>query len=304
MSPSGEGGARASGTGPSAVPAQLPPLLYEETVRRALAEDLGRAGDLTTDAIVPAGETGEARLVARAEGRIAGLAVALSAFRVLDPTLEVEARSADGRDAAAGEPLAFVRGPLRPILTAERTALNFLGHLSGVATTTRGIVRAVSGTLPAAGATRIVCTRKTTPGLRALEKHAVRCGGGANHRFGLDDAVLIKDNHRAIAGGVRPAVERARTAVGHLVKIEVEVDTLSELEEAVEVGVDAVLLDNMSLDELSWAVGLCRGRVVTEASGGITPETAPDVAATGVDLLSVGWITHSAPSLDVALDVE
>lgn len=300
MSPSGEGGARGPGSGP--VP--LPPLLYEETVRRALAEDLGRAGDLTTDAIVPAGEIGEARVVARAEGRVAGLEVALSAFRLLEPTLEVEARSADGRDAAADEPLAFVRGPLRPILTAERTALNFLGHLAGVATTTRGIVRAVAGTRPAAGATRIVCTRKTTPGLRALEKHAVRCGGGANHRFGLDDAVLIKDNHRAIAGGVRPAVERARAAVGHLVKIEVEVDTLSELEEAVEVGVDAVLLDNMSLDELSWAVGLCRGRVVTEASGGITPETAPDVAATGVDLLSVGWITHSAPSLDVALDVE
>jgi nicotinate-nucleotide pyrophosphorylase (carboxylating) len=289
---------------PNAPIAPLPPILYEDTVRRALAEDLGRAGDLTTDAVVPADATGEARIVARAAGRVAGLEVALSAFRILQPGLEIEARSADGRDAEAGEVLAFVMGPLRPILTAERTALNFLGHLAGIATTTRGIVRAVAGRGPGGGGPRIVCTRKTTPGLRALEKHAVRCGGGANHRFGLDDAVLIKDNHRAVAGGVRPAVERARAAVGHLVKIQVEVDTLSELEEALEVGVDAVLLDNMSLDELSWAVGACRGNVVTEASGGITPKTAPDVAATGVDLISVGWITHSAPSLDVALDVE
>lgn len=282
-------------------PPPLPPLLYEETVRQALLEDLGRAGDLTTDAVIPVEATGYARVVARAEGRVAGLGVAAAAFRLLEPSVRVELLSAGGLDAAAGETLASVRGPLRAILTAERVALNFLGHLSGVATTTRGIVRAVE----AAGAegVRIVCTRKTTPGLRALEKHAVRCGGGANHRFGLDDAILIKDNHRAVAGGVRPAVERARAYAGHLVKIELEVDTLEELEEGLAAGVDAVLLDNMSPEQLRRAVETCRGRVVTEASGGITPETAPEVAATGVDLISVGWITHSAPCLDVALDV-
>jgi len=283
---------------PSPVP-PLPPLLYEDLIRATLREDLGRAGDLTTDAVVPEGMQGEARLVVRAEGRLAGLAVACDTFRLLDPRLAVERLSADGRDAGAGETVAVVRGPLRPILTAERTALNFFGHLAGIATTTRDVVRAAAGA-------RIVCTRKTTPGLRALEKHAVRCGGGANHRFGLDDAVLIKDNHRAVAGGVRPAIERARAAVGHLVKIEVEVDTLEELEEALAAGVDAVLLDNMTPATLRRAVAMCRkggGRVVTEASGGITPETAPAVAATGVDLISVGWITHSAPSLDVALDV-
>lgn len=284
----------------------LPPLLYEDLVRATLREDLGRAGDLTTDAVIPDGAVGAARLVVRAEGRLAGLAVACDTFRLLDSTLEVEARSADGEDAASGETVAVVRGPLRPILTAERTALNFFGHLAGIATTTRNIVRALAGVGAGTGA-RIVCTRKTTPGLRALEKHAVRCGGGANHRFGLDDAVLIKDNHRAVAGGVRPAIERARAFVGHLVKIEVEVDTLEELEEALATGVDAVLLDNMAPETLRRAVEMCRGsrqNVVTEASGGITPETAPAVAATGVDVISVGWITHSAPSLDVALDVD
>jgi len=279
----------------------LPPLLYEETVRRALLEDLGRAGDLTTDAVIPVEASGYARLVARADGRVAGLPVAAAAFRLLEQSLQVELRSGDGMDAGAGETLASVRGPLRAILTAERVALNFLGHLSGVATTTRGIVRAVEGA--GVDGVRIVCTRKTTPGLRALEKHAVRCGGGANHRFGLDDAILIKDNHRAVAGGVRAAVERARAYAGHLVKVELEVDTLEELEEGLAAGVDAVLLDNMSPAELRRAVEMCRGRAVTEASGGITPETAPEVAATGVDLISVGWITHSAPSLDVALDV-
>lgn len=279
----------------------LPPLLYEQTVRRALLEDLGRAGDLTTDAVVPVESAGYARIVARAEGRVAGLGVAATAFRLLEPSLQVELLSAGGLDAAAGETLASVRGPLRAILTAERVALNFLGHLSGVATTTRGIVRAVQ--VAGVDGVRIVCTRKTTPGLRALEKHAVRCGGGANHRFGLDDAILIKDNHRVVAGGVRPAVERARAYAGHLVKIELEVDTLEELEEGLEAGVDAVLLDNMAPEKLRKAVAMCKGRAVTEASGGITPETAPEVAATGVDLISVGWITHSAPSLDVALDV-
>jgi nicotinate-nucleotide pyrophosphorylase (carboxylating) len=288
----------------------LDPILYEPLVRRALEEDLGRAGDLTTDAVIPLEARGEARVVARSEGRVAGLAASLSAFRLLDDSVEIELRAADGEDVEAGETLAVVRGPLRPILSAERTALNLLGRLCGIATTTRGIVRAVeaverSGAPPA----RVVCTRKTTPGLRALEKHAVRCGGGANHRFGLDDAVLIKDNHRAVAGGAAEAIRRARAHAGHLVKIEIEVDTLDQLDEALREGVDVVLLDNMSVDELTEAVRRVRAAgghgsaTLTEASGGITPETAPAIAATGVDLLAVGWISHSAPSLDVALDL-
>lgn len=278
--------------------ASLPPLLYEPLVRRALEEDLGRAGDLTSDAILPPDLQAEAVIVARKEGRIAGLTASASAFHILDPTVQVEFLSGDGRDAEAGETLAVVRGPARSILTGERTALNLLGRLCGVATTTRNLVALV-----AEHGTRIVCTRKTTPGLRALEKYAVKAGGGSNHRFGLDDAVLIKDNHVALAGGVRPAVERARAYVGHLVKIELEVDSLAQLREALDLGVDIVLLDNMSLETLREAVSLAKGRALTEASGGITPQTAPAVAATGVDMISVGWLTHSSPSLDVALDV-
>ncbi len=276
----------------------LYPILYEPLVRRALEEDLGRAGDLTSDAVLPADLLAEARVVARAAGRVAGLEPSLSAFRLLDPAVAVEIHLGDGNDAVAGEILAVVRGQARVLLSAERTALNLLGRLCGIATATRELVSAVSPY----GA-RIVCTRKTTPGLRALEKYAVRAGGGANHRFGLDDGVLIKDNHRALAGGLRPAVERARAVVGHMVKLEVEVDTLEELDEALALGVDAVLLDNMSLPMLAEAVRRCRCRALTEASGGITPSTAPAIAATGVDLLSVGWLTHSAPALDVALDV-
>jgi nicotinate-nucleotide pyrophosphorylase (carboxylating) len=277
----------------------LLPLLYEDFVRRTLQEDLGRAGDLTSDATIPDEVTTVGRLVARADGRLAGLDVALAAFRQLDPRLAVEVHGRDGRDVVKGDLLALVRGPARTMLGAERTALNFLGHLSGVATTTRGIARAIAGT----GA-RVVCTRKTTPGFRALEKYAVRCGGGANHRFGLDDAILIKDNHRAVAGGITPAIERARRSAGHLVKVEVEVSTLEQLDEAIAAGADVVMLDNMSLEQLRAAVTRTAKRVVLEASGGITPETAPAVAQTGVDLLSVGWLTHSAPNLDVALDVE
>ncbi|MEA2561111.1 MAG: hypothetical protein QOH06_2615 [Acidobacteriota bacterium] len=281
-----------------AVIASLPPLLYEPLIRRALEEDLGRAGDLTSDAILPADLTAEAAVVARKAGRIAGLPAATSAFHILDPAVHVELLSADGRDAAAGEVLAVVRGAARSILSAERTALNLLGRLCGVATTTRDLVALV-----APHGTRIVCTRKTTPGLRALEKYAVRAGGGSNHRFGLDDAVLIKDNHVALAGGIRPAVERARAYVGHLVKIEVEVDSLAQLGEALDLEVDVVLLDNMSLETLREAVRMAKGKALTEASGGITPQTAPAVAATGVDMISVGWLTHSSPALDVALDV-
>jgi nicotinate-nucleotide pyrophosphorylase (carboxylating) len=278
--------------------ASLPPLLYEPLVRRALEEDLGRAGDLTSDSILPPDLRAEAAVVARKAGRIAGLTAATSAFRLLDPSVELELRSADGRDAAAGEILAVVRGPARSILSAERTALNLLGRLCGVATATRDLVALVEP-----HGARIVCTRKTTPGLRALEKYAVRAGGGSNHRFGLDDAVLIKDNHVALAGGIRPAVERARAWVGHLVKIEVEVDSLDQLREALDLGVDVVLLDNMSLDILREAVRLAKGKALTEASGGITLQTAPAIAATGVDMISVGWLTHSSPALDVALDV-
>jgi nicotinate-nucleotide pyrophosphorylase (carboxylating) len=267
-------------------------------VRRALEEDLGRAGDLTSDAILPPDLKAEAAVVARKAGRIAGLEAATSAFRILDPTVEIELRTRDGRDAEAGEILAVVKGPARSLLTAERTALNLLGRLCGVATTTRDLVALV-----APHGARIVCTRKTTPGLRALEKYAVKAGGGHNHRFGLDDAVLIKDNHVALAGGVRPAVERARAYVGHLVKIELEVDSLAQLREALDLGVDVVLLDNMSIETLKEAVSLAKGKALTEASGGITPQTAPAVAATGVDMISVGWLTHSSPALDVALDV-
>jgi len=278
---------------------ELPSLLYEDVVRRALAEDLGRAGDLTTDAIVSAAASTTARVVARADGCVAGVGPAAAAFRLLDGRCAVEVAASDGQEVAAGDTVLTVRGPARAVLTGERTALNLLGRLCGVATLTRAFVREIEET----GA-RVTCTRKTTPGLRALEKHAVRCGGGASHRFGLDDAVLIKDNHLAVAGGVRPAVERARSAVGHLVSVELEVDTLEQLAEGLEVGVDAVLLDNMDPDTLRRAVEMVAGRCTTEASGGITLATARRIAETGVDVLSVGALTHSAPSLDVSLEID
>jgi nicotinate-nucleotide pyrophosphorylase (carboxylating) len=275
----------------------LPLIMIEPSVRAALLEDLGRAGDLTTDAIVPAGARTECALVARQPGVVAGLDYALVAFRLIDPSIEVRVERADGSRLAPGDLIATVSGSARGILTAERTALNFLSHLSGVASATRGIADAIAGFKA-----QVCCTRKTMPGLRAAQKYAVRVGGGSNHRFGLDDAVLIKDNHVAIAGGVRPAVERARAGVGHLVKIELEVDTLAQLEEALTLRVDAVLLDNMGPDMLREAVAMVDGRAITEASGRIRPDTAPDIAAAGVDLLSVGWLTHSATVLDIGLD--
>ena len=277
--------------------ARLPNILVEPLVRGALAEDLGRAGDITTDAIVPAGLTTSTALVSRQDGVVAGLDLAALAFRLIDPAIEIRERLGDGARVAPGVEIASVRGPARGILTGERVALNFLSRLSGVASATSSLVASVAHTKA-----RIVCTRKTTPGLRSLEKYAVRAGGGSNHRFGLDDAVLIKDNHVAIAGGVAEAIRRARAHVGHLVKIEVEVDTLVQLEEALGVGADAVLLDNMSLDDLARAVALIGGRAISEASGRVTPENAPAIAATGVDLISVGWLTHSAPILDIGLD--
>ena len=275
----------------------LPVFLYEPLVRTALAEDLGRAGDITSTAVIPAELVATLTLTARRPGVVAGLDVAGLAFRLVDPAITLTVERPDGRDVAEGAVIASVTGPARGLLSAERTALNILGHLSGVATATAGVVKAVAG-----HAAAIVCTRKTTPGLRALEKYAVRMGGGSNHRFGLDDAMLIKDNHIALAGGIRPAIERARAGVGHLVKIEVEVDTLAQLEEVLSLGVDAILLDNMSTGDLAHAVAMVGGRAITEASGRITPEIAPAVAATGVDLISIGWLTHSAPVLDIGLD--
>ncbi|HWE19935.1 MAG TPA: carboxylating nicotinate-nucleotide diphosphorylase [Hyphomicrobiaceae bacterium] len=277
--------------------APLPRILIEPLVRAALLEDIGRAGDITTDAIVSAGARARMALVARQAGRVAGLDLALLAFDLLDPSTAAEVQRPDGSAVAAGDAIAILAGPARGILSAERVALNFLSHLSGIATSTASIVDAVRG-----HRARVTCTRKTTPGLRAVQKYAVRVGGGANHRFGLDDAVLIKDNHIAAAGGIACAVERVRGAVGHLVKVEVEVDTLVQLDEALAAGVDAVLLDNMPPEALREAVATVGGRAITEASGGITPATAPAIAATGVDLMSVGWLTHSITALDIGLD--
>jgi len=275
----------------------LPSIMIEPLVRMALLEDLGRAGDLTSDAIVPAEARATTALVARQPGVVAGLDLARLAFQLIDPEIGMHIECRDGATLAAGDVIAVLSGPARGILTAERVALNFLCRLSGIATATASVVAAVKDSKA-----RIVCTRKTTPGLRAIEKYAVRIGGGGNHRFGLDDAVLIKDNHVAIAGGVTAALQRAKQAVGHLVKIELEVDSLAQLREALDQGVDAVLLDNMSPDMLAEAVAMVAGRAVTEASGRITPATAPSIAATGVDLISIGWLTHSVSVLDIGLD--
>jgi nicotinate-nucleotide pyrophosphorylase (carboxylating) len=279
--------------------APLPRLLVEPIVRAALLEDLGRAGDITTDAVIPAGARLRGTITAREPGIVAGIDAALLAFTLIDPAITLAVDRPDGSRVARGEAVLRVDGPARSILAAERVALNLVCKLSGVATATAALVEAARPH----GAARIVCTRKTTPGLRSLEKHAVRAGGGANHRFGLDDAILIKDNHIAIAGGVTPALERARAAVGHLVKIEIEVDTLEQLDEVLKFGADAVLLDNMNPAMLTEAVRRVDGRAVTEASGRVTVATAPAIAATGVDLISAGWITHSAPILDLGLDV-
>ncbi|QKC86810.1 carboxylating nicotinate-nucleotide diphosphorylase [Mesorhizobium sp. NZP2077] len=278
--------------------APLPQIIMEPIVRSALLEDLGRAGDITSDAIIPADCKATFALNARQAGVVAGLDLVMFAFLLVDPGISIQLRCPEGGKVSAGETIANVSGPARSLLAAERTALNFLSRLSGIATATAALVDAVRG-----HNTKIVCTRKTTPGLRVLEKYAVRAGGGANHRFALDDAVLIKDNHIAIAGDIRTAIERARGAIGHMVKIEVEVDTLDQLEMALQVGVDAVLLDNMSVEELAQAVALVGGRAITEASGRVTLASAAAIASTGVDLISVGWLTHSAPILDIGMDV-
>lgn len=281
---------------PRTVP-PLPDLLLEPQVRAALLEDLGRAGDITTDAIVPDSLRTRCVLGAREPGIVAGLDLARLSFALVDPRLAFTVHRPDGSAIVPGDAIATVQGPARSVLVGERVALNYLSHLSGIASATGRIVRAVAHTNA-----RICCTRKTLPGMRAVQKYAVRVGGGSNHRFGLDDAVLIKDNHIAVAGGVSVAIERARRSVGHLVKIEVEVDTLEQLDEVLRIGADAVLLDNMAPPMLRKAVSMVAGRAITEASGRVTPETAPAIAETGVDLISIGWLTHSVSVLDIGLD--
>ncbi|WP_417797617.1 carboxylating nicotinate-nucleotide diphosphorylase [Terasakiella pusilla] len=275
----------------------LSPILIEPAVRAALAEDLGRGGDLTTDIVIDDDAWVKASINARQVGALSGIDFAEMAFGLLDPRVDMEVFIADGGRVAPGDTVAVLEGPARAILTGERVALNYLGHLSGIASETRKIVDAVAGTKA-----RITCTRKTTPGLRAFEKYAVRCGGGFNHRFGLDDGLMIKDNHIAACGGITQAVDRAKAKLGHMVKIELEVDTLEQLEEGLKAGADVILLDNMGPDLLREAVIMIDGRAVAEASGGVTLETAPAIAASGVDVISIGWLTHSAPCLDLGLD--
>jgi nicotinate-nucleotide pyrophosphorylase (carboxylating) len=275
----------------------LADLLIEPIVRAALLEDLGRAGDITSAACIPRGTRMKARFAARRPGTLAGLDCVRLSIAALDPTADYRPMAHDGQSVPADATLVEVKADARALLAAERVALNLLGRLSGVATLTAAHVRAVEGT----GA-KITCTRKTTPNLRLLEKYAVRCGGGVNHRFGLDDAILIKDNHIAACGGVAAALKRAQAAAGHLVKIEIEVDNLAQLDEALPLGPDVVLLDNFSLSDLRTAVARAKGRTVLEASGGVTLGTVRAIAETGVDVISSGALTHSAPSLDVGLD--
>jgi nicotinate-nucleotide pyrophosphorylase (carboxylating) len=277
----------------------LSPLEIDDAVTRALAEDLGRAGDVTSIATIPETTPARAVVIARKAGTISGLPVLAACFTRLAPDISIEAQARDGDTVAAKTPLMTIAGPARAVLSAERAALNFLGHLSGIATATAAFVRKASGK------TRICCTRKTTPGLRALEKYAVRCGGGFNHRFGLDDGILIKDNHVAVAGGIRQVLERARAQAGHLVKIEIEVDSLEQLNEVLAAGLaDVVLIDNFDIASMKKAVAMVAGKLVIEASGGITLDNIAEIAATGVNYASSGALTHSSPSLDVALDIE
>ncbi|MGE6328553.1 carboxylating nicotinate-nucleotide diphosphorylase [Psychrobacter pacificensis] len=275
----------------------LDDVLLKPLVEDALAEDLGRRGDVTSQATIPADMQAQLQIKARQSGVICGMDLARLSFALVDAKIEFVAQVQDGETVAAGAVLATVKGNARHLLTAERTALNFMTHLSGIATATRQIVDSVAQ-YPA----QITCTRKTIPGLRIVQKYAVRCGGGRNHRLGLDDAILIKDNHIAIAGDIKTAIEQAQHFAGHLIPIEVEVDTLEQLEQALEAGVSLVLLDNMSPEVLSQAVAMCKGRAKTEASGGITPETVRAAASTGVDFIAMGYLTHSTTALDIGLD--
>ena len=283
-----------------ALPSDAPSrLVVEPLVRAALLEDLANGHDLTTEAIVGADRTARASIAARAGGVVAGIDVAALAFALVDDRISVKPHARDGEYVESGTSIATVEGPARGMLTAERPALNFLGRLSGIATATHRLVELAAGTRA-----RIADTRKTTPGLRVLEKYAVRCGGGANHRFGLGEAVLVKDNHIAVAGSIRAAIAAVRERVGHMVKVEVEVDTLEQLREVLECGVDVVLCDNMAPAQLAQAVELVAGRALVEASGGVREETVAAIARTGVDLITSGSITNGAPALDIALDFE
>ena len=278
----------------------ISPLEVEAVVNRALEEDLGRAGDVTSIATVPEDTRGRAIVVARKPGVVSGLPWVDAAFRRLSPEMNITASTRDGTAIAAGAKLMTIEGNARAILSAERTALNFIGHMSGIATATAEFVKRIAHTKA-----RIICTRKTTPGLRAVEKYAIRCGGGYNHRFGLDDAMLIKDNHIAVAGGISAVLKRAKQAAGHLVKIEIEVNSLEQLEEVLKVGLaDVVLIDNFDLDSMRRAVAMVAGRLIIEASGGITLASAAAIAETGVDYLSSGSLTHSVQNLDIGLDIE
>ncbi len=273
-------------------------MLIDEAVRAALEEDLGRAGDITTQATIPESARARAVIVAREAGVIAGSDIAIAAFRMMESSVRFDTPVKDGTPVTAGTVALAVEGPARAILSAERVALNFMGRLSGIASMTAQYVKAVSHTKA-----RIVCTRKTTPNLRAFEKYAVRCGGGSNHRFGLDDAILIKDNHIAVAGGVANALRSAKAFAGHLVKIEIEVDTLDQLNEVIKEGADVVLLDNMKPEQLKEAVRRVNGKMLTEASGGVNLSTVAAIAESGVDMISVGALTHSAKVLDLGLDI-
>ena len=275
----------------------LAEVLLKPLVKAALTEDLGRRGDVTSQATIPADMQAQLQIKARQAGVICGMDLARLSFALIDEQIEFIAKVNDGATVEAGTVLATVRGNARNLLTAERTALNFMTHLSGIATDTKKIVDSVAE-YPA----QITCTRKTIPGLRIIQKYAVRCGGGRNHRLGLDDAILIKDNHIAIAGNIKTAIQQAQNFAGHLIPIEVEVDTLGQLEQALDAGVNLVLLDNMAPDVLSEAVVMCKGRAKTEASGGITPETVQAVAKTGVDFIAMGYLTHSTTALDIGLD--
>jgi nicotinate-nucleotide pyrophosphorylase (carboxylating) len=272
-------------------------LLIEPIVRRALEEDLGRAGDLTTDLIIARGQKAHAVIAAREAGIVSGLVAAAVAFALADPGVRLTPQAPDGSEIAAGAVIARIEGSARAILTAERVAVNFMGHLSGVASATHELVTRIAG-----AHARIICTRKTIPGLRALQKYAVRCGGGLNHRFGLDDGVLVKDNHIAAAGSLDAAIKTLRGRLGPMVKIEVEVDRLDQLEIALALGMDAILLDNMSVENMKKAVAMAKGRAKLEASGGVTLSGVRAIAESGVDFISSGAITHSARSLDLGLD--
>ena len=276
----------------------LPDVLIQPLVQSALREDLGRRGDITSEATIHSQQNTELHIIARESGIVCGVQLARLAFALMNPDIEFTAQLQDGDALSKGSIIASIRGNARAILSAERTALNFLTHLSGIATTTHELQSSISHT-----AAKITCTRKTIPGLRDVQKYAVRVGGGRNHRMGLDDAILIKDNHIALAGGdIIQTIQRAKAYAGHLIPVEVEVDTLEQLEQVLQEGVSLVLLDNMSLEQLRTAVAMCQGKAQTEASGGITPETAPSVAETGVDFLALGYVTHSARYLDIGLD--